>query len=222
MKTIYDLKPAFQNKLRPVTQSLAKDGVTANQITLLAALMSVCYGFILLLFYPYKIVFLLMPLVLLIRMGLNAIDGMLAREHGQKSALGGLLNEIGDVVSDAALYLPLALALSPPSWIIFLTVIFALIGEVAGLAAVPAGAERRYDGPFGKSDRAVGFGGLCFLIGVGVPQGAWVAVVAAIMLAMSVLTVINRTRQAVKQAEGSPPDCAPEKTKSTAGKAKKK
>ena len=42
-------------------------------------------------------------------MALNAIDGMLAREFGQKSALGGYLNEIGDVVSDAALYAPFAL-----------------------------------------------------------------------------------------------------------------
>ena len=41
-------------------------------------------------------------------MALNAIDGMLAREFNQKSRLGGYLNEITDVVSDAALYLPFA------------------------------------------------------------------------------------------------------------------
>ena len=43
-------------------------------------------------------------------MALNAIDGMLAREFNQKSRLGGYLNEITDVVSDAALYLPLLLS----------------------------------------------------------------------------------------------------------------
>lgn len=221
MKTIYDLKPAFQNKLRPITQSLADDGVTANQITVLAALMSVCYGLILLLFYPYSVVFLLMPVVLFVRMALNAIDGMLAREHGQKSALGGMLNEITDVVSDAALYLPLALALSPPSWIIFLTVIFAIIGELAGVAAVQVGAERRYDGPFGKSDRAFGYGTLCFLLGVGVPDGPWVAVVVTLMLALSVITVLNRTKQAVKQADTPKPEKASKTAKSSKGKAKK-
>jgi CDP-diacylglycerol--glycerol-3-phosphate 3-phosphatidyltransferase len=42
-------------------------------------------------------------------MALNAIDGMLAREHGQASRLGAVLNELGDVVADAGLYLPLAL-----------------------------------------------------------------------------------------------------------------
>ena len=41
-------------------------------------------------------------------MALNAIDGMLAREFIKKSRLGGYLNEITDVVSDAALYLPFA------------------------------------------------------------------------------------------------------------------
>jgi len=41
-------------------------------------------------------------------MALNAIDGMLAREFGQKSRLGACLNELCDVVSDATLYLPFA------------------------------------------------------------------------------------------------------------------
>lgn len=41
-------------------------------------------------------------------MGLNAIDGMLAREFGQQSRLGAYLNELSDVIADAALYLSLA------------------------------------------------------------------------------------------------------------------
>jgi CDP-diacylglycerol--glycerol-3-phosphate 3-phosphatidyltransferase len=40
-------------------------------------------------------------------MALNAIDGMLAKEFALKSRLGAMLNELGDVFSDAALYLPL-------------------------------------------------------------------------------------------------------------------
>ena len=39
--TIYDLKPAFQNLLRPICNSLEKAGVTANQVTVAATLMSV-------------------------------------------------------------------------------------------------------------------------------------------------------------------------------------
>jgi len=36
-------------------------------------------------------------------MALNAIDGMLAREHHMQSKLGAILNELGDVVSDTVL-----------------------------------------------------------------------------------------------------------------------
>lgn len=49
---------------------------------------------------------LLLPIVLFIRMALNALDGMLARECNQQTRLGAILNETGDVISDIALYLP--------------------------------------------------------------------------------------------------------------------
>ena len=42
-------------------------------------------------------------------MAFNAIDGMMAKEHGQASAAGAVLNELSDVIADAALYLPFAL-----------------------------------------------------------------------------------------------------------------
>jgi phosphatidylglycerophosphate synthase len=42
-------------------------------------------------------------------MTLNAINGMLARECHQQSRLGAILNELGDVLSDIALYLPFSL-----------------------------------------------------------------------------------------------------------------
>ena len=90
---------------------------------------------------------LLLPVFLFLRMALNAIDGMLAREHGQKSRLGGILNEVGDVVSDAALYLPFALLLAQPAWVA-LAVVLALLTEFVGVLG-PSGREpalRRADG----------------------------------------------------------------------------
>src|SRR6185436_4340572 len=105
MPSVYDLKPAFQGVLRPLTRTLAAGGVTANQVTLAAALLSIATGGLLAARADAPRVWLLVPAVLFVRMALNAIDGMLAREHGQKSRLGGRLNEICDVVSDAALLL---------------------------------------------------------------------------------------------------------------------
>ncbi len=40
----------------------------------------------------------LLPVWMLLRMALNAVDGMLAREFGQQSRLGAYLNELSDVV----------------------------------------------------------------------------------------------------------------------------
>ena len=42
--TIYDLKPAFQNLLRPLTNALARAGMTANQVTVAVTLLSIVVG----------------------------------------------------------------------------------------------------------------------------------------------------------------------------------
>ena len=109
MPTIYDLKPRFQARLRPLADSLAKAGVTANGVTVAALALSLAHGAWLAFAPDSRWPFLLLPVTLFLRMALNAIDGMMAREHGMKSAAGAVLNELGDVISDAALYLPFEL-----------------------------------------------------------------------------------------------------------------
>lgn len=101
--TFYALKPRFQDLLRPVVAPLPRLGVTANVVTVAAACGSLLVGALTAWLAEWRPIFLLMPAWLLVRMALNAIDGMLAREFGQKSVLGGYLNEMGDVVSDTAL-----------------------------------------------------------------------------------------------------------------------
>ena len=106
MISVYQLKPKFQQLLRPLTNGLAKAGVTANQVTVFAMLLSIATGAFIV-WQQSLVWFYLLPAVLFVRMALNAIDGMLAREHNQQSKLGAYLNELGDVVSDTALLLPL-------------------------------------------------------------------------------------------------------------------
>jgi CDP-diacylglycerol---glycerol-3-phosphate 3-phosphatidyltransferase len=200
MASIYDIKPAFQNLLRPITRSLARAGVTANQVTVAAALLSAavgaCIGF-----YPTaRWPLLVLPGFLFVRMALNAIDGMLAREHNMKSRLGAVLNEIGDVLADTALYLPLALVPDFSALLVVLITLLAIISEMTGVVAVQIGATRRYDGPMGKSDRAFVFGLLALLIGLGVPGGLWLAAVQAAVGALLCLTIYNRARRALAEA----------------------
>jgi len=198
MASIYDIKPAFQSLLRPLTRALASAGVTANQVTIAAALLSgavgACIVFNPLLRWPL----LALPGFLFVRMALNAIDGMLAREHGMKSRLGAVLNEISDVAADTALYLPLALVPGFSLWLVVVIAILAIISEMTGVVAVQIGATRRYDGPMGKSDRAFVFGLLALLVGLGVPAGNWLFYVQIILVVLLVLTIVNRARRALQ------------------------
>jgi phosphatidylglycerophosphate synthase len=118
--------------------------VTANQVTLYAVLLSLLAGGSVAAFPEKQWPLLLIPLALLLRMALNAIDGMLAREHDMKSPLGAILNELGDVISDAALYLPLCWVPEiSPVWVVSV-VLLAIISEMTGVVAVQIGTERRY------------------------------------------------------------------------------
>ena len=202
MPSIYDLKPRFQNLLRPVTNGLARAGVTANQLTLAALLLSFSTGAVI--FYcRARRSLLLLPLVLFVRMALNAIDGMLAREHNQKTSLGAILNELGDVLSDSALYLPLALVAGFDSRLVVLIVLLAVISEMTGVIGVQIGVSRRYDGPMGKSDRAFVFGALGLLLGMNLPIVPFVPYVLWLVLALLVFTIVNRARGALKELRGS-------------------
>lgn len=201
MPSVYQLKPAFQRLLRPAVAALAGAGVSANQVTVAAALLSLAVGAAIAWRPGDRRLLLLLPAVLLVRMALNAADGMLAREHGQRSRLGGLLNELGDAVSDAALYLPLALVPGFPPALQTVAVALALITEVAGLAALGIGATRRYDGPMGKSDRALVYGALGLALGLGAPAGGWLTAVVAAVALLSAVTVVQRLRRALAEAK---------------------
>ncbi|HEX9449487.1 MAG TPA: CDP-alcohol phosphatidyltransferase family protein [Dongiaceae bacterium] len=198
MPSIYQLKPAFQGLLRPLVRVLAGKGVTANQITLLAASLSVLLGIVLAIWPLCRGAWLLLPVLLFVRMALNAIDGMLAREHDMKSPLGAFLNELGDVISDAALYLPFALLPGVSGWVAIYAVIAAILTEFTGVVALQAGATRRYDGPLGKSDRAVVYGAMGLALGLGVAAGLWTSIILVAVLALSLATVVNRLRQALR------------------------
>ncbi|WP_220815823.1 CDP-alcohol phosphatidyltransferase family protein [Pseudomonas paralcaligenes] len=199
MPSIYQLKPRFQDLLRPGVTRLHARGVTANQVTLTAAAVSVLLGALLAWLPQHTWLFALIPLWMLLRMALNAVDGMLAREFGQQSKLGAYLNELSDVVADSALYLPFALLAGVSPALVILVVVLALISEYAGVLGPMVGASRRYDGPMGKSDRAFCFG----VLGAGVATGwlpsSWINGLLVIVLLLLVATLTNRVRQGLAE-----------------------
>ncbi|MEP7351892.1 MAG: CDP-alcohol phosphatidyltransferase family protein [Acidobacteriota bacterium] len=185
MPSVYALKPGFQNLLRPCVNRLAAWGITPNQITILACGLSVALAINLV--FGNRL-WILLPIFLPIRMALNAMDGMLARDHDQATRAGAVLNELTDLISDAALTLPFAYVSSPLA--VGAAIFFAALTEVA---AMVGGGPRRNQGPFGKSDRAVvlGFGGAWLWLGWPVP-GSALEVLALLWIALCMATIWNR------------------------------
>ncbi len=202
MATIYDLKPRFQALLRPIAAGLAGAGVSAKAVTLAALALSVAHGTWLMLMPRSSWPLLLLPVTLFVRMALNAIDGIMAKEQGQASAEGAVLNELSDVIADAALYLPFALVAGLDARLVVLVVVFSIIAEMAGALGPMLGVKRNYAGPLGKSDRAVGFGLLAVLLGVGLAPGLWSDIYVWVLLVLAMATMLNRARLIVAEAKG--------------------
>ncbi|HUR79895.1 MAG TPA: CDP-alcohol phosphatidyltransferase family protein, partial [Thermoanaerobaculia bacterium] len=108
--------------------------------------------------------------------------------------LGAYLNELSDVISDAALYLPFGMYFG---WIATLATIFAAaLSEMTGVLGLMAGASRRYDGPMGKSDRAFVFSLLAVWIFFmnPIPWVMW------IVCGLTALTILNRVRAGLRES----------------------
>jgi phosphatidylglycerophosphate synthase len=196
--SVYDLKPRFQALLRPSLGQLAAAGVRANHVTVLALAGSVTAGALLAL-EPSPAALLVLPAWLPARMALNAIDGMLAREFRQASTLGAVLNELGDVLSDLALALPLALRAPEAGAAVVAFAVGGALTEFAGVLGQALGASRRYDGPMGKSDRALLLGTLALATFVWPgARPAWPAVFWG-AAALAALTCALRLRRALAE-----------------------
>ncbi len=162
MISVYKIKPKFQSLLKPLMEFLHKKNLTPNHITLIALLGSILTGIWVHLDSGKSFLW-IVPTYLFTRMALNALDGMMARAFKQQSKLGEVLNELGDVLSDLAIFYPLLIKIGMdkhPHYLI-LFIVLMIINEFVGVLGKAMGGERRYEGPMGKSDRALFFGLLC-------------------------------------------------------------
>jgi len=196
MISIYKLKPKFQQLLRPILDRLHRLGVTANQITIAAILLSLLIGIAFWFANEVPYLFLALPIGLFLRMALNALDGMMARLYKQQSKLGEVLNELGDVVSDIFIYFPLLLHEVEQLYSIVIFLCLGVINEFAGLLAKIVGGERRYDGPMGKSDRAflISVYGIVAFIGIDMSDFIlWIFIGINVLLVLSTFLRLKRS-----------------------------
>lgn len=198
MISIYNLKPKFQAFLKPILEFLHSKGITANQITLV----SVFWSFIIAMFFWFgdlnNYFFLCLPIGLFVRMALNALDGMMARTYNQQSKLGEILNELGDVISDTVLFLPLMKYEPNAMYFITIFICSSILNEFAGILSKVISGERHYDGPMGKSDRAfvIGFYGLLAFFGI--YNFSFSSYIFTILIALLSLSTFIRLKKSLK------------------------
>lgn len=195
MISVYKIKPIFQKLLTPILFRLHKLGVTANQITWSSILLSLLIGVAFWNASQNRLLFLALPIGLLIRMALNALDGMMARTYNQQSKKGEVLNELGDIISDFFIFFPLLIFEKQITYLIVLFIGLSIINEFAGLLGKVISGERRYDGPMGKSDRALIIGIYGFLSFLDVDfhkYSFWIFTVILLLLIISTTIRINK------------------------------
>lgn len=167
--SIYQFKKQFQNLLRPISDTLVKKGVTANQVTISSVVLSAVVAR--LVFKHAKnspVLWYVLPTGLFVRMAMNAIDGMMAKEHHQASTLGAWLNETGDLLSDAFLLGGLLPHIATQNHhALYRVMALSSISELVAIWVALTTGERANHGPMGKSDRALVLGvwGVCQALG---------------------------------------------------------
>ena len=214
--SLYQLKPKFQDQLRPLSNALVAQNITANQVTVSAVLLSMGTAYVIA--KPateQQALWLLLPSSLFIRMALNAIDGMMAREHGQASTLGAVLNEVGDIVADTALIASLFpyiakhdlqihserqtdTSKSPTTQQHISSIVaLSISSELLGIASNTMLGARANQGPLGKSDRALILGVLGASMGSKLPLSLSPKRIVQLSLLVEILllkTCLNRLR----------------------------
>ncbi|WP_206166189.1 CDP-alcohol phosphatidyltransferase family protein [Mammaliicoccus sciuri] len=198
---MYEIKPKFQQLLMPIVDWMRKIGMTPNQVTILALLLSIITGIILSIFHDNKWIFILMPIVMFVRMALNAIDGVMAKKYQMKSHLGLMLNELGDVISDLFLFIPFVFIAEDYGIGIMLFISLSIISEMAGVTVQVIGSSRRYDGPMGKSDRAFIVGFISFLIFVHLNIIPYLHFVFYICSILMLINIYNRIINGLKEVK---------------------
>lgn len=154
MISIYQFKSKFQQLLKPILNGMRNIGISPNQLTISAIVLSMGLGICLWQVNDFRLALIIVPIGLFVRMALNALDGMMATQYNLQSKKGEMLNEIGDVISDLCIYIPLIQLPNVNPIFVLLFVAITVLNEFAGVLAKVLSGVRRYDGPMGKSDRA--------------------------------------------------------------------
>ena len=155
---LYSVKPRFQSLLAPIADSLAERGVNPDLLTYAATGLGAISGTALALSPRAPALLWTIPAFCAARLGLNALDGMVATRRGVARSWGKVLNELCDRLSDIAFFAPLLLLPTiNPLWASAALATLLLVPFVGVLGETVVGA-RQYGGSMGKADRMAWLG----------------------------------------------------------------
>lgn len=149
---LYRFKPRFVQALEPIRRLLAERGVPPTTVTMSAIPVEVGVGVLLVAGTNESWLLTLVPVFALCWMGLNALDGSLARSTGRITVRGAVLNELVDRLGDVVLIAAAALVVPVPLAVgLAISVLGSELVAVVGWATT---GRRDFAGPMGKPDRA--------------------------------------------------------------------
>lgn len=194
--SLYSFKPRFVAVLARLAPGLTRRGVTPNRLTLAAIPLILTTGLVLVLGSVARPAWLAAPALLLALMGVNALDGELARRGGWSSPVGAALNELVDRLGDVVI-LSAGFAFAPAP-IVVLALVAVSAAETVALVGWGVSGVRGLVGVMGKPDRAL-------IVGVGAAAAAVVgptplAVAYGIIAAGALVSVGQRTIWVVRHA----------------------
>jgi phosphatidylglycerophosphate synthase len=197
---LYRLKPLSQRLVAPIAAWLVRRRADPDLVTLSAVPVAIVGGICFAASPQAPWLLLLVPVLAALRLGLNLLDGMVARESGRAHAMGEVWNELGDRVADAAFIGGLAWVPAVGPFLAAGAVITALLASYVGITSRAAGARRQYGGVMSKPGRMATLAvasPLAFLTG----WEGWLTIAAGVIAVGAVVTLAQRLLDARRELE---------------------
>jgi CDP-diacylglycerol--glycerol-3-phosphate 3-phosphatidyltransferase len=197
---LYATKGAVNARLVPLVDRLASAGVTPDQVTVAAVPVALVAAGCLLASPAVPALYLVVPLLVMVRIVLNLIDGNMARRTGSIHPRGELYNEVGDRLADIAFLAPVAFLPGASPHLVLLGVLMGVMASYIGITAKAAGGERIYRGVLSKPGRMALLVGCCIIAFALGPTDtrAWAAF-GPLLLIGTALTVFERMIIAIRR-----------------------
>jgi CDP-diacylglycerol---glycerol-3-phosphate 3-phosphatidyltransferase len=195
--SLYSAKPRFQVALRGVEVQLVAWGVHADWLTGAAVGVAAAAAGLHMVGWEHEWAALwAVPVLALVRLALNALDGQVARRAGTARPWGAVLNEMGDRLADLFFLAPLALVGPVDARLGLAALTLMLLSSLIGVLGQAVVGTRLTVGVFAKADRMVALAllyGLALTLNASWPLTAlfWLIVVGSTLSLAQRLTRLH-------------------------------